>query len=31
LDLFARVTPEEALRAPKKIIAEMTREQVAGE
>ncbi len=31
LDLFARVSPEDALRAPKKIIAEMTREQVAGE
>ena len=31
LDLFARVRPEDALRAPKKVIAEMTREQVAGE
>ena len=31
LDLFARVSPEDALRAPKKVIAEMTREQVAGE
>ena len=31
LDLFARVSPEAALRAPKKVIAEMTREQVAGE
>ncbi len=31
LDLFARVGPEAALRAPKKVIAEMTREQVAGE
>jgi Mannosylglycerate hydrolase MGH1-like glycoside hydrolase domain len=31
LDLFARVTPEIALRSPNKVIAEMTREQVAGE
>ena len=31
LDLFARVTEEDALRKPKKIIAEMTREQVTGE
>ncbi len=31
LDLFARVTSDDALRAPKKIIAEMTREQVTGE
>ena len=31
LDLFARVSPEDALRAPKKVISEMTREQVAGE
>ena len=30
LDLFARVSPEDALRAPKRVIAEMTREQVAG-
>ncbi len=30
LDLFARLTPEDVLRAPKKAIAEMTREQVAG-
>ena len=30
LDLFARVSPEDALRAPKSVIAEMTREQVAG-
>jgi hypothetical protein len=31
LDLFARLNPEDALRAPKKIMAEMTRKQVAGE
>jgi hypothetical protein len=31
LDLFARVSAEDVLRAPKKVIAEMTREQVAGE
>ena len=31
LDLFARVTPEVALRSPKKVIAEMTREQVSGQ
>ena len=31
LDLFARVTEEDALRSPKKIIAEMTREQVTGQ
>ena len=31
LDLFARVSPEDALRGPKKVIAEVTREQVAGE
>jgi hypothetical protein len=30
LDLFARLTLEELLRAPKKAIAEVTREQVAG-
>jgi hypothetical protein len=30
LDLFARLTPESALRAPAKIMAEMTRDQVAG-
>jgi hypothetical protein len=29
--LFARVSAEDVLRAPKKVIAEMTREQVAGE
>jgi hypothetical protein len=31
LDLFARVSEEEVLRAPKKIVAEMTYEQVTGE
>ncbi len=31
LDLFARVSPEDALRTPKKVVAEMTREQVTGE
>jgi hypothetical protein len=31
LDLFARLTPEFALETPRKAIAEMTREQVAGE
>jgi len=31
LDLFARLDPEEALKDPAKIAAEMTREQVAGE
>jgi hypothetical protein len=30
LDLFARITPEAALRDSKGIIAEMTRRQVAG-
>ncbi|MGB9206179.1 MAG: glucosidase, partial [Terriglobales bacterium] len=30
LDLFARVSAEGALRTPKKIVAEMTREQVTG-
>ncbi|MGC2111815.1 MAG: glucosidase [Candidatus Korobacteraceae bacterium] len=30
LDLFARVTQEDALRAPKLALAEITREQVAG-
>jgi len=30
LDLFARLTPEDALIAPKRAIAEMTREQVSG-
>ena len=30
LDLFARITPESVLRAPKMALAEMTREQVAG-
>ena len=31
LDLFARVSAEDALQTPKKVVAEMTREQVAGE
>ena len=31
LDLFARVTAEDALRAPKKIVAEVTRQEVTGE
>jgi hypothetical protein len=31
LDLFARLTPELALRMPKSAIADMTREQVTGE
>jgi hypothetical protein len=31
LDLFARVSAEDVLRAPKKIVAEMTYEQVTGE
>ena len=31
LDLFARLSPEDALRAPKNVMAEMTRKQVAGE
>jgi hypothetical protein len=30
LDLFARLTPENALKAPAKTMAEMTRDQVAG-
>jgi hypothetical protein len=30
LDLFARMTPEDALRDPKEVRAEMTRKQVAG-
>ena len=30
LDLFARITPESAMKAPKTTIAEMTRQQVAG-
>ena len=30
LDLFARITPEQALGSPGAAIAEMTREQVAG-
>jgi hypothetical protein len=31
LDLFARLTPEMAMSSPKSTIAEMTREQVAGQ
>ena len=31
LDLFARLAPEDLLRASKGVIAEMTRKQVAGE
>ena len=31
LDLFARLGPDDVLRAPKSAVAEMTREQVAGE
>jgi len=31
IDLFARMTPQMALEMPKKVIAEMTREQVTGE
>jgi len=31
LDLFARATPEDMVRLPKDVIAEMTRAQVAGE
>ena len=30
LDLFARLSPEELLRKPTQVLAEMTREQVAG-
>jgi hypothetical protein len=30
LDLFARMTAEDGLRAPGKVMAEMTRQQVAG-
>jgi hypothetical protein len=30
LDLFARVTPENLLSTPKAVMAEITREQVAG-
>ena len=30
LDLFARVTPEEAMKPTGKLVGEMTREQVAG-
>ncbi len=31
LDLFARLKPEDALRAPKTMMSEMTRQQVAGQ
>jgi hypothetical protein len=31
LDLFARVKPEDALKEPAKVMARMTREQVAGD
>ena len=31
LDLFARMKPADVLRDPKKVVAEMTREQVTGE
>jgi len=31
LDLFARATEEAALREPEGVLAEMTREQVAGD
>ncbi len=31
LDLFARLTPQDLLRAPQKVVAEMTRAQVAGQ
>jgi hypothetical protein len=31
LDLFARLSPDDALLAPKKVMAEMTRKQVVGE
>jgi hypothetical protein len=31
IDLFARMKPEDALRAPKAMMAEMTRRQVTGE
>jgi hypothetical protein len=30
LDLFARLNPEDALKAPTKVMAQMTRDQVAG-
>jgi hypothetical protein len=30
LDLFARMKPEDVLRSPKQMLADMTREQVAG-
>jgi hypothetical protein len=30
LDLFARMTPEEAMKPAGKVIGELTREQVAG-
>ncbi len=31
LDLFARLQPEDALRAPQKVMSEITRQQVAGQ
>jgi len=31
LDIFARMDPEDTLKAPKKVMARMTREQVAGQ
>jgi hypothetical protein len=31
LDLFARLKPEDVLRASKGVMAEMTRDQVAGQ
>ena len=31
LDLFARLTPEAVMRAPKRAIADLTRQQVTGE
>ena len=31
LDLFARIKPEDALRVPKTVMSEMTRQQVAGQ
>jgi hypothetical protein len=30
LDLFARLSPEDTLRAPKAVMGEITRQQVAG-
>ena len=31
LDMFARITPEDVLRAPTKVVGQMTRKQVVGE